>query len=474
MPDCKRKMMMLPDSLDQWFAYLGRFHPVIVHLPIGILLLAFVMELGFYKKTTIPSPRQAVSFMLAVGCISASASCIAGWLLSKQGSYDESTLAVHQWMGIGVALFSGLCWLARRKKDIRTKAKPLYTVLMALLFLFLMIAGHNGGSMTHGDDYLTAEMPQWLTGENKDTTRFIRKPITDVNEAYIYADLVQNVLGDKCYSCHSAKKVKGGLRVDDEKLLFKGGKHGTVIRPGNAEESELIIRILLPEEDDKRMPPKKREPLTPEEIDLLKWWIQHGADTRKKVKDLSPDSSVLPVLASFAAPLANNSDSMAALSAVFDKELPPADQKTIDTLTSLGILVAPVAKNKNLLEISCVNYPEFDDDKMRLLTKIADHIVSLKLDGTRITDAAFDDISQFVNLVRLNIAHTPITGAAMAKLQQLAAIEYINVVGTKVDDEGLQKLNVLPGLKRVYCWNSLVTGKGLALFNQHKAIAVAE
>ena len=87
-------------------------------------------------------------------------------------------------------------------------------MLLTALLIMLVLTGHNGGSMTHGDDYLTAELPDWLNGnENTDTTTFVRKPIANVNEAYVFTDLVQNVLADKCYSCHSSKKVKGGLRV---------------------------------------------------------------------------------------------------------------------------------------------------------------------------------------------------------------------------------------------------------------------
>lgn len=465
--------MMLLNSLDQWFAYFGHFHPVIVHLPIGILILAFIIELVSRKNKSNASPQRAVSFMLGMGCTSAVFSCVVGWLLSKQGSYDENTLMLHQWMGIGVALVSGVCWWMKQKKNATFKKRSVYGLLLTALFVMLVLTGHNGGSMTHGDDYLTAELPEWLIGsESKDTTVFVRKTIANVNEAYVFTDLVQNILADKCYSCHSSKKVKGGLRVDNEKLLFKGGKHGIVIKPGDADESELITRILLPEEDNKRMPPEKQEQLTQEEIALLKWWVQNGADTKKKVKEFTTVAEIMPMLASFAASPGKDSSEISPLSKIFDTDLPPADQKILDTLTRLGILVQPVAKSNNLLEISCINYPGFNDNTMPLLLKVADHIVSLKLDGTQITDGAFTAVSQFRNLVHLNIANTTVSNTAMAKIQPLQGLEYLNIVGTKVGNEGLQHLQALPALKRVYCWNSLVTDKGLTDFNQKKNIVV--
>lgn len=467
--------MMLLNSLDQWFAYFGHFHPVVVHLPIGILILAFIVELISRKNKSVPSLQGAVTFMLATGCISAVFSCIMGWLLSKQGSYDERTLMLHKWMGIGVAIVSGFCWWIKKKQDANSKTKKVYGLLLAIMFVGLVLTGHNGGSMTHGDDYLTAELPDWLNaGAGNDTTVFVRKPIANINEAYVFTDLVQNVLADKCYSCHSSKKVKGGLRVDNEKLLFKGGKHGVVIKPGNADESELITRILLPQGDDKRMPPEKQEQLTQEEIALLKWWVENGADTKKKVQEFTTVAEIMPMLASFTQSPGKDSSTIAPLSSIFDIELASPDKKTIDTLSSLGILVSPVAKNKNLLEISCVNYPGFSDNTLPLLNNIADHIVSLKIDGTRITDDAFNTIAKFRNLVRLNVANTSVSSVAMAKIQTLKGLEYINIVGTKVDDNGLQQLSILPALKRVYCWKSLVTEKGLSDFNQKKLIAVGD
>ncbi len=59
----------------------------------------------------------------------------------------------------------------------------------------------------------------------------------------------------------------------------------------------------MPKDDDKRMPPKDKKPISKEEIALLRWWINNGADTKKKVKDFAQEPAMTAVLASFPAPL---------------------------------------------------------------------------------------------------------------------------------------------------------------------------
>ncbi len=410
--------------------------------------------------------HTALVFILGLGCVSASLSCLLGWLLSLHGSYDASSLLLHQWMGIFVALVSGVCWWLKKRKDNRPGR--LYNMLLGTLFISLMLTGHWGGTMTHGEDYLSAEA---LFG-NGAQKNFERKPIADINEGMIYADVVEPVLYEKCYNCHSAKKTRGGLRIDSEKWLLKGGKSGPAIHPGNPDGSELMIRLLLPLDDDKRMPPKKQPQLTTAETELLHWWIKNGASTEKKVKELSPDDLHI-VLASLGETGDNHTEEITPLSTVFDKQLPPADPEAVGQLRQMGVLVEPVTKGSHLLDISCVNFPAFDDTQMELLEKIACNIVSLKMDNTAITDAALEKVRAFENLVRLHLGNTAITGVSMNHLQSLANLEYLNITGTRVDNDGLQELSSLPALKQVYCWNSLVTPKGIvALTNKRPVIMV--
>ncbi|MEO2089835.1 MAG: DUF1549 domain-containing protein, partial [Gemmataceae bacterium] len=90
---------------------------------------------------------------------------------------------------------------------------------------------------------------------------------------------VRPILSDNCYACHGpdARKVKAGLRFDQEKLAKAATKSGsTAIVPGDVTASELITRITAT--DDSHMPPvESGKKLTKGQIATLTRWIEQGA-----------------------------------------------------------------------------------------------------------------------------------------------------------------------------------------------------
>jgi hypothetical protein len=92
---------------------------------------------------------------------------------------------------------------------------------------------------------------------------------------------VRPILSDKCFKCHGpdARNRKAGLRLDTKEGAFAGLKSGGhAIVPGKLEESELVARITAEDETD-RMPPKSLgRTLTAQEIELLKRWVEQGAE----------------------------------------------------------------------------------------------------------------------------------------------------------------------------------------------------
>ena len=83
----------------------GRLHPLLVHLPIGILLLALLFE-AVSQKERYRAVQAAIPFVLLVGAVAAVFSCLTGWLLSQNGEYENELLSCHQWSGIAVAIVS--------------------------------------------------------------------------------------------------------------------------------------------------------------------------------------------------------------------------------------------------------------------------------------------------------------------------------------------------------------------------------
>ena len=93
-----------------------------------------------------------------------------------------------------------------------------------------------------------------------------------------YHKSIQPLLAAKCVKCHGPEKQKGGLRLDDKSAAFKGGdSEMSAIAPGHSAESRLV-QLVTSTDNDERMPPEgEGEPLTEEQIDLLRHWIDAGA-----------------------------------------------------------------------------------------------------------------------------------------------------------------------------------------------------
>ena len=250
--------------------FIGNFHPVLVHLPIGILLVAVLFEF-LSRKEKYNQLNIAVGITLLLGAISAVLACITGFLLSKTEDYDATLITRHQWFGIAVAYISIIALYLHKRNYKQNKW------VMILLALLIIITGHLGGSITHGSGYLTKYF------SSKESTTKI-KPIADIREASLYADIIRPIFQSKCYGCHGPNKQKGKLRLDEQEFILKGGKEGAVIAAGNPDESELLKRILLPVEDEDHMPPKEKAQLTQSELDLIDWWVSTGATFNKKSK----------------------------------------------------------------------------------------------------------------------------------------------------------------------------------------------
>jgi uncharacterized membrane protein/mono/diheme cytochrome c family protein len=437
--------------MNAMIEFFGRFHPVLVHLPIGFLLLALVLQwLARKEKYNNISPAIRVAFLL--GAISAVLSGLSGWSLSSGGEYDEATLDLHKWFGISVAVFSLIGYWFSAKPNSTLK-----TVLSIVTVVLIIITGHLGGTLTHGEGFLTKGIFQ----SGKDSAKSARKAIPNVQEAQVFADIIQPVLLDKCGGCHSSQKQKGGLRLDGKDWILKGGKEGKVFESGNANASELYKRVILDPLEEKHMPPKGKPQLTEQEVNLLHWWISSDAGFEKKVKEVAQTPQIMPALLAM----------QSAAVTVKKPEIPEgtveiASQSVLDSLQNNGIIVLPVAVNTNYLLANFVSIPKLTDQTIGLLRLIRKQLVWLKLSYANLSEESLKIIGQCNNLTRLNIDHTNLTDAGLVHLSKLTNLQYLNLVGTKVSAQGIQQLKSLPKLESLYLGQTMVKGNDFGLLQK--------
>ncbi|GAB3565419.1 ribonuclease inhibitor [Spirosoma luteolum] len=462
-------VLLLTAPPADWMLFIGRFHPLLVHLPIGFLLIAGLLE-GSRRLGLLPVDDRIITTILFWSALGATASCVAGYLLAQGGGYDAELLTEHQWQGIGVAALSWLAWAL--KSDWLGERIPfglaLYGPVLLLALLLLGVAGHHGGSLTHGTDYLSQYTPgplRTLAGLPPRPAAVVVKPITDMQQALVYDQLVSPILQSRCAQCHNAEKAKGNLRVDSPDRLRRGGDDGPVLVAGQGASSPMVKRCLLPESDDDHMPPKGKPQLTPEQVALLSWWIDQGAPFDKKVSELTVTDPIKPILAMYGPgqpTTATASVGPAPEAPVLTRAVPPADPAVLATLKQAGLLVLPLATGQNQLEVSAVNNRTFNDAQAAALLRLRDQLVWLKLGSTELTDAGLAVVGQLKNLQKLQLQHTRITDAGLARLADLPNLEYLNLYGTATSDAGLASLARLPRLKTLYLWQTNVTEQGIA------------
>ncbi len=428
---------------------IGRFHPLLVHLPIGILLIAALFQL-LALKPKYASMHAAISIALFWGMISAIVSCISGYFLSLSGDYDDELVDTHTWFAIATASISIIAYFFNRWENEFAK----WVIL--LMVPLIIVTGHLGGSLTHGSDYLTKGF-----SKKEDSTEKEIKPIADVQEANVYADIVQPIFESKCYGCHNKSKKKGKLRLDEPEFILKGGKDGKVIKPGNADESDMMKRLLLPRNEEDHMPPKEKPQLKDNEIALIHWWIATGAKFDKKTKELEQSEKIKPILLSLQKEV---------------KKIPPdvplamvekADEKDLQKLKQRGIVVLPVAQNSNYLTANFITVDSITFNDISLLLSIKKQLVWVNLSGKKISDTLLDPIAQLVNLTRLQLDNTLITDKGFTTLRSLINLQYLKLVGTKVTGNGIMQLKGLTKLQAIYIYKTFISSSDWSMLKNN-------
>ncbi len=426
--------------------FLGRLHILALHLPIGFLILSFLLELAARRSS--PALRPAVGFSLFWGMVSAVVAAGLGYLLSLNGSYDADLLGWHQWLGISTAGLSVVLYFLHKKDAAQTAYLPLFVLTM----LLLAGTGHFGGSLTHGEDFLFSD----------ETADAAAAPLVlAVNDdTEVFNGLVLPVLKDKCGKCHNPTKHKGDLMVLTKEDLLKGGENGPAISPDKPAESLLLKHIQLPMDDDDHMPPKGKKQLTGPEKQLLDWWLKAGAPFDKTVAAAAMPAALRSAIKATA---------QAAPTSILDGlKLEPVDDDKLKKLRSEGIQVLPMATGSPLLQALFQGKKDVTAEQLKKLQPVGKNIVQLNLSGSNVDDNMLAAVKDMPHLNRLYLEQTAITDKGLTHLAGLQYLEYLNLYQTKVTDAGLPFLQKLPKLRSLYLWQSGVTSEGVAKFASQK------
>ncbi|WP_295670147.1 c-type cytochrome domain-containing protein [uncultured Mucilaginibacter sp.] len=418
--------------IPQWLQPMGRMHPLIIHFPIVVLIMAMVLEFFRFKErfSTEKLYQDFTSYLWLTGALFAGVTAIMGLFLSKEQGYDGDTVQWHKWFGVIVVFVSTLIYWCRSTGWYNQKIARSGAVAVVLC---LVIAGHYGADITHGENFILA--PVWHP----------EKKLVPIDKALVFQDVVEPIFENKCNSCHNPDKTKGGLRLTDEKALLKGGKDGKLFVAGQPQLSLLLQRIHMPDGEKKHMPPSGKPQLTADEMNLLYLWIKENADFKRKVIDLPASDSLRVIAANYLKPVEETEEQF---------DFAAADDKVIKQLNNNYRVIYPWAQNSPGLGVNIYNKKTYQPKMLEDLSGIKKQVVSLDLNKMPVKDAELKTIAGFVNLRILNLNFTDVTGANFKVLSSLKYLRTLSLAGTKLDLQGIKAISELKSLTKVALWDT--------------------
>jgi hypothetical protein len=427
-------VLLFEDAVEAplWLQSFGRLHPLLLHFPIGILLLTVILV--FVRKYFDGIAfDDLVGFLLHLNALTASLSAFMGILLSLEGGYNDNDLLFHKWLGISLSFF---CWILL---SVQAKPKALKPTL-ALGVILLILTGHFGANLTHGENFVLGPLQ---------TPELHTRVVTD--SSTMFAAAIEPILENRCYSCHNKQKAKGNLVLTSLEDIMKGGEDGALWKSGDPTQSLLIKRLTLPLETKEHMPPKDKTQLTADEIVFISEWIAAGANTKRTLKEFAESDTLkklsTSIIARYTLPAAQQSR----------YQFPFVAQQKIQELSTPYRSVFQIARNEPALQADFFLRGSYQKKYLDELSMVKDQVVSLNFSKMPLQDADLKALAQFTNLEKLILNNTDLKGDGLKDLVQLPHLSTVSLSGTNVNVNSLRELAANKNISRVFIWNTPVT-----------------
>lgn len=415
--------------------WIGVFHPLILHLPIGLVTGWMILEFcPRGKKNEITCRDSSLNLVAIFTALSAVAAAVTGFLLadSKPETFTGETVDNHRIWGI---VFGSLCIVSAvvffLLKD-KGKARWGYRAVLVVTSIVLVPAGHLGGNLTHGEGYLTKDAPDFIKSMFGDEDE--EEELTEVTQdSSAYHALVKPVLVDRCYACHAGSKKEGGVDlktyVELEKVLGKDG--------------DFVKSLHLPHSDDLHMPPLGKPQLKPNELSLLDWWAKSKYSETTTIAEVQVPEKLQYLVEQISRKELN---------------LPPLDKGVVAALRKRQVFVHPVSAESELLWVeAAASAPRFTDEDLELLHKIAPRIQWLNLARTQLDDRALKLAAACENLTMLDLSYTKITDKGLKLIENHPYLERIVLSQTSVTKASLPVFESLKRLKKLSLWKTKIS-----------------
>ena len=432
------------------FEFLGSLHPLVVHLPIGFIILTLLVNILIKTKNN--SVKRIITIGWFFSFISGGIAALFGWFLSDNNYYLESQINIHKWSGIAFVVITFLIWILRALNFNLTKSFNRISNLTILILI--LITGHYGGEMTHGKGYLVKGLP--FISQNKIPTVFLSKKINFPDSIYVFEDLIYPVFKEKCIACHNNKQEYGGLNMSEYEYIIKGGNSGLGIQKGNPYKSLIYKRVSMSQNEANFMPPAGN-PLSFDQVAVLKWWIDNGAKLKTPLTKLRNDKNIRSLVEE------KYKLDLREKSYIETLNLAPIDENKLEVFRDEKYHWRFLDSKKSLLDVKFIGKKITRND-IELLTQLKDHVIWLNLSNCQLKDELLSSLYQFPNLTRLRIQNNKLTDKCIIYTKDIKNLRELNVYGTEVTDASLNIFSKMKNLEKIFLWNSKVTPIGIQKF----------
>lgn len=418
----------------------GRMHPLVLHFPLTLLFVGIFLEWLITRKSfQQPAVMKITAYFFHLFALTAALTALFGFFLFKEGSYQGEEVLLHKWIGAAVSLLAFvLAWL--RERSVGT----FYYATLGLCTICLVVTGHLGAEVTHGDGFLTEPIRK----------RYASRValIENADSAIVFRDVVQPILNEKCLNCHNANRAKGDLILTDYESVMKGGESRDVVIAGNAERSLLYKYVTLPMDDSLHMPPKDKLQLDRDEIKLIGWWINTGAKIHEKYADLPKVDSIQSIMLSKFHPKTG----LDLLDISF------ADRDAIERLNNPYRTVQQISSTRPYIAVFLGSKKDFTATDLSELKAIRNQVVSVDLGNSRVKDEDVKALTQFPHVQKLHLQNSGIGDQGVKYLKDLRFVEALNLSGTKISAITLDEVSGWENLKKLYLYNTAIDDEAVA------------
>ena len=441
--------------VSEIFEFLGSLHPLIVHLPIGFIILTLLINFVF--KTRNNSVKRLITLGWFFSFISGFIASIFGWFLGDNNYYLESQINIHKWTGFAFVIITFLIWMLRALNF--NLPKSFNRISNFTVFILILITGHFGGEMTHGKGYLVKSIP--FLRQNKMPNVLLTEKENSLDSIYVFEDLIYPVFEEKCIACHNKKQAYGGLNMNTFDNLIRGGNNGLGIHKDNPYKSLIYKRVSMSQNEAKFMPPTGT-PLSFNQVAVLKWWIDNGAKLKVPLTKLRNDENIRGLVEE------NYRLDLREKPYIETLKLPPINQNKLEVLDEGKYQWRFLNIEKSLLDVKFVGKKITFND-IELLLKLKEHIIWLNLSNCQLKDDMLSLISEFKNLTRLRVQKNNLTDKCIPHLKDINNLKELNLYDTLITDNSFEVLIKMESLEKVFLWKSEVSTLGVEKFKRQKS-----